>query len=119
MSYPDITELSNAFTLCTCGSVCSRACTVCMAVTWEKGPCVKQLWAWHADTTDRTKCPHGYGVRQGPCPVCDVPVLTDAEIVECAIDFTKKLGMHMEPWQAAALRAILLHGGDVAIGVRY
>jgi hypothetical protein len=46
-------------------------------------------------------------------------VLTDAEIVERAIDFTEKLGMYMEPWQAAALRAILLHGGDVAIGVRY
>jgi hypothetical protein len=43
--------------------------------------------------------------------------LSDAEIVERTIDFVEKLGMYMEPWQAAALRAILLHGGDVAIGL--
>jgi hypothetical protein len=47
------------------------------------------------------------------------PVLTDEQIVERTIDFAEQLGMYMEPWQAAALRAILLHGGDVAIGRGY
>jgi hypothetical protein len=45
----------------------------------------------------------------------DPDVLSDSEIVERTIDFTEQLGMYLEPWQAAALRAILLHGGDVAL----
>lgn len=23
--------------------------------------------------TDERKCKHGYGIKQGPCPVCDSP----------------------------------------------
>lgn len=47
----------------------------------------------------------------------DADILTDAEIVERIIDFTEQLGMYLEPWQATALRAILLHGGDVEVGL--
>lgn len=47
----------------------------------------------------------------------DPPVLSDVEIVEYIIAFTEELGMYLEPWQAAALRAIILHGGDVEIGL--
>lgn len=120
MSYPDLTELSNAYTLCTCSIVCSRACTVCASTTWEKGPCVKQLWAEHETERLRRSMP-------GPTPRVtwkggkEPDVLSDAEIVERTIDFVEQLGMYMEPWQAAALRAILLHGGDVELrtGIGY
>jgi hypothetical protein len=45
MSYPDINDLSTAYTLCTCGtSVCSRACTVCQSPTWYTQGCVKALY---------------------------------------------------------------------------
>lgn len=47
MSFPDITELSNAFTLCTCGDYCTRTCTVCQSVSWRHKPCVKQIWNEH------------------------------------------------------------------------
>lgn len=125
MSYPDITELSNAWTLCICPeSGCSRACTVCSSVTWAKGPCVKLRWAEHAASDAGKAAAQRFNatlrdprvVWQGgkePAPP------SDAEIVERIIDFAEALGMYLEPWQAAALRAILLHGGDVAIGVRY
>lgn len=46
-----------------------------------------------------------------------VPTYTDEQIVERVIDFTEELGMVLEPWQATTLRAILLHGDDVAIGL--
>jgi hypothetical protein len=57
--------------------------------------------------------PEGQGVAYYPSN----SVLTDAEIVERTIDFAEQQGMYLEPWQAAALRAIFLHGGDVAIGL--
>lgn len=117
MSYPDIAELSNAYTLCTCGAVCTRACTVCASVTWERGPCVKQLWAERANTIMPVKIPPGSKVVERGDNYAIWEELSDAEIVERTIDFVEKLGMYMEPWQAAALRAILLHGGDVAIGL--
>lgn len=140
-----IDDLTKAYPLCTCGSVCSRSCVVCASVTYAKGPCVQQLWREHTasdegkaaaqrfnDMQDKEftgiKTINGlpYVITNGwkmgidgqvtsyePNP----PVLTDAEIVERTIDFTEQLGMYLEPWQATALRAILLHGGDVAIGL--
>lgn len=124
MSYPDIRELSNAYTLCLCPeNGCARSCTVCSATTWEKGPCVRQLWNAHAasDTGKAAARRFDEMVREvGTVPYVTGPstdpeVLSDAEIVERTIDFTEAMGMYLEPWQAAALRAIMLHGGDVAI----
>lgn len=155
-----INDLTKAYPLCTCGGVCSRACTVCASVTYAKGPCVQQLWREHTasaagqaaaqrfnDMVDKYKpgdmvpmpvmTPSqsfaGIKVIDGlPYAIAgnqklgidgtitpyegNPPVLSDAEIVERTIDFVEQLGMYLEPWQAAALRAILLHGGDVEIG---
>lgn len=127
MSYPDITELSNAYTLCLCPeNGCARSCTVCSATTWEKGPCVRQLWNAHAASDTGKAAARSFdemvrevgAVSYVPEPLITdraAEVLSDAEIVERTIDFTEAMGMYLEPWQAAALRAILLHGGDVAI----
>lgn len=135
----DITELSTAFTLCMCSdTVCSRTCPICYSPRWVEGPCVQQLWREHASSDAGKRAAQAFNdmvkkykpgdivtmptlVRGEPGPPSepDPPVLTDAEIVERTIDFTEQLGMYLEPWQATALRAILLHGGDVAIGVRH
>jgi hypothetical protein len=123
MSY--IHELSIAFGLCTCKDHCLRSCTVCQSSTWSTRGCVKELWNWHINSDEGKAAAQRFNdmianIPQGPLPEVwiqqpDPPVLTDAEIVEKTIDFAEQLGMYMEPWQAAALRAILLHGGDVAI----
>lgn len=130
MSYPDINELSTAFTLCTCGSVCTRQCTVCYSTTWFKQPCVKRLWEQHTQSdagkdaakrfNDMLKAgdPVSLGEVMMHIPAHFDPIghpMTDAQIVERTIDFAEELGMYLEPWQAAALRAILLHGGDVCV----
>lgn len=146
MSYPDIIELSNAFTLCTCsGTLCSTQCHVCYSPKWESYACVQQLWREHAasdagkaagqrfndmiehsdeykigDHVSLAEVMQRIPVKGGRDPVrYEYDVLSDEQIVERAIDTIEQLGMVLEPWQATALRAILLHGGDVAIGVRY
>jgi hypothetical protein len=140
----NIIKLINAYAICTCGAVCSRNCTVCSSTTWSKGPCVQQLWRQHIEsavgreaaerfnemmqsddkftaTTMQIGQPVPLGEVMARIPysrdpiTADPPVLSDEQIVERTIDFAEQLGMYMEPWQAAALRAILLHGGDVAV----
>ena len=27
--------------------------------------------------TSERKCEHGYGIKQGPCPICDAPLCTE------------------------------------------
>lgn len=44
MSTPDINDLAVAYTLCCCGDVCSRSCTICQSPTWAVQGCVKALY---------------------------------------------------------------------------
>lgn len=42
MSFPDINDLSTAFTLCNCTVTCSRHCAVCQSPTWREQGCVRE-----------------------------------------------------------------------------
>jgi len=42
-------------------------------------------------------------------------VVEDTDVVEQAIDLMEDHGMVLEPWQAAAFRAIMLCDGDVIV----
>jgi hypothetical protein len=80
---------------------------VCSSTSWDKGDCVKQLWAQHAHgnkvpLADTLPNATHYGITQGK------PY--DAEIVEQAIDWMEAQGMALLPWQAQAFRAIMLSG---------
>lgn len=139
-----IYELTTAFGLCMCGATCTLSCPICYSPRWRDGPCIQQLWAEHtASAAGKAAAQRFNEMVDKPftgikvigglpyaivgdrkmsidgqiTPYIEVDVLTDAEIVERIIDFTEALGMYLEPWQAAALRVILLHGGDVEIGL--
>ena len=41
----DISDLSNAYVLCSCRCGCSAQCVICNSPTWSNHACVQQLWA--------------------------------------------------------------------------
>lgn len=127
----DINELSTAYTLCTCGQVCTRQCTVCNSVSWQDGPCVRQLWEWHiqdnkvsltdvlARTTLKWQMPEHVSPPERPTLYTrddlrfntndgsvSLRRLTDDQIVERCIDVMEQSGMSLERWQIQAMRAI-------------
>lgn len=133
MSFPDITELSNAFVLCTCGQVCTRQCAVCSSPTWEHGACVRQLWAEHASSKAGKAAAQRFNdmIEKGDEPVYKpgdrvslaevmqrMPIRgyvapqqepTDDDKIEQCIDWMEEQGMPLVPWQANAFRAIMKH----------
>lgn len=137
MSYPDITELSNAFTLCTCnGTLCSTQCRVCYSPQWVNHACVQQLWHMHAssdagkaaaqrfkDMIEKDKTQY----KPKPGDVVRLPVmerlrhtepLPDDDKIEQCIDWMEEQGMPLQPWQANAFRAIMKHqasGGKISL----
>jgi hypothetical protein len=142
MSYPDINDLSTAYTLCTCGtSVCSRACTVCQSPTWYTQGCVKALYLNETelpyrpgDTVALSDAVRYVSAMDGDRVVATAPVNPDGtpagipeqqrpadspeELVERAIDWMEEQGTPLLPWQAAAFRAIMLHkagGGSISL----
>jgi hypothetical protein len=111
----DITELSNAYVLCTCSAVCTRACLICSSVTWEKGPCVKQLWVWHGNAEAEHAATQRFRNSMS-VPVADIPPLRESlsdeeKRVEQMIDWMEDNGIPLQPWQAMAFRAIMLEQG--------
>lgn len=134
MSFPDITELSNAFVLCTCtGTLCSTQCHVCYSPTWESYACVQQLWREHGSSKAGKAAAQRFNdavTEQGrgaPGPGDAVPLghilatrpimgyvtpqhepTPDDKIEQC-IDWMEEQGMPLVPWQANAFRAIMKH----------
>ena len=125
----NINDLSTAYALCSCGSVCTRSCTVCHSVSWEKGPCVKQLWfdcgygcfeGAHSPECER----HSSSIRYSTPMRLTADILSSIpmkpqrtytnpqlplhdDVVERCIDWLESQGMPLHPWQAKALRAIM------------
>lgn len=95
MSAPDLTRLETAYSLCVCGDVCTRACTVCFSVTYQYQACVKQLW---------------YQANMSVDNIARVAVPPSKEqLIEDCIDWLENNGMPLLPWQAAAFRAIMTY----------
>lgn len=123
-----MSELSRAYVMCTCGDVCVRSCVVCSSVTWEKGPCVKQLAKGYATQRfNATVLVSGqmalclnenlYPCDEGcVCGVTDQAKPTREELVEQCIDWLEEAGMPLQPWQAVVLRQTLLNEHVITAG---
>lgn len=121
MSFPDMTDLSNAYVLCSCTGECHRSCTVCRSPSWQLEGCVKELWLKHvgplaAGTYPRTSTSWGEG---GPeitvpphIPHFDVfPHHRRTDAIEKWIDLMDQ-EVGLEPWQAKLIRWILRGSKD-------
>jgi pyruvate-formate lyase-activating enzyme len=139
MSFPDINDLSTAFTLCICPEQgCNRQCSVCQSPTWREQGCVRVQFeelpyrptryvsAMDGDRVVATAPvnPDGtatftladmgrmaaFGTPAG-VPKQQRPADSPEELVERAIDWMEEQGTPLLPWQAVAFRAIMLHDG--------
>lgn len=137
MSTPDITDLSVAYTLCCCGDVCVRNCTVCNSPTWYTQGCVKPLYL-NAFPGAGYKIGDRIPISSIVRHVKAVGVVTQASIGEAPgpdgmicgngcdawsvmdtcprhgtrpaekyLDMMENDGYPLQPWQAQAIRAIM------------
>jgi hypothetical protein len=114
MSYPDINDLSTAYTLCQCGSVCSHHCTVCQSPTWREQGCVRRQFEMAPVAQVMANMPIARPaglVREETNP--QLP--PDPDKVEEVIDWCEENDIPLQPWQAQALRALLNHDGKPAV----
>jgi hypothetical protein len=143
MSFPDINDLSTAYTLCICPEqACNRQCSVCQSPTWREQGCVRAQFdalpykptryvsAMDGDRVVATAPvnPDGtatftledmgrmaaVGTPAG-VPKQQRPADSPEELIERAIDWLEEQGTPLLPWQAAAFRAIMLHDGKVDV----